>query len=149
MRVFDIQLVLGTLVIIASVIFHVAALVGLARFLRRIDPRLPFPGSMFHTMLVLGLAMLVIIGIHTIEAWGWAAIYLRLGEFEEFEDALYFSVVTATTLGYGDITLSDSWRILATFEAMGGLILFGGSTAFLLGLMRRIFGGNSDADGSA
>ena len=83
-------------------------------------------------------ALLFSIGIHTVEAWSWAAIYLSIGEFSDLPEALYFSVVTLTSLGYGDITLSSQWQILGTFEAMAGLILFGASTAFLLGLMRKL-----------
>lgn len=93
--------------------------------------------------------MLTIVGIHTVEAWGWAAIYYALGEFTEFERSLYFSVVTATTLGYGDITLSDRWQLLSTFEAMGGLLLFGASTAFLLGVMRHLFEETSGTNGAS
>jgi voltage-gated potassium channel Kch len=83
---------------------------------------------------------------HTIEAWCWAALFLYLGEFSELRQALYFSVVTSTTLGYGDIILSERWQILGTFEVMGGLILFGTSTAFLLELMRRLFKEPSNTD---
>lgn len=86
--------------------------------------------------LVLGLTFHIVIAIHAIEAWAWAAVYYLLDEFTSFESALYFSVVTSTTLGYGDITLSERWRILGSFEAMGGLILFGVSTAFLFMMIR-------------
>ncbi|MEM9322914.1 MAG: ion channel [Pseudomonadota bacterium] len=41
--------------------------------------------------------------------------------------ALYFSVSTATTVGYGDIILTPAWQVLGTFESMSGLILFGAS----------------------
>lgn len=85
------------------------------------------------------IAVFAIIAIHTIEVWLWAAIYLYLGEFTDFSQALYFSAVTSTTLGYGDVTLSPDWQILGTFESMGGLILFGTSTAFLIGLMEKLF----------
>jgi hypothetical protein len=51
----------------------------------------------------------------------------------------YFSVVTATTLGYGDVTLSEQWQLLGTFEAMAGLMLFGTSTIFFLAAMQRLF----------
>ena len=61
------------------------------------------------------------------------------------KDALYFSVVTSTTLGYGDMLLSERWQLLSTFEAMGGLILFAVSTAYLLALLRRFL----DSDGAA
>lgn len=83
--------------------------------------------------------VIAIIAIHTIEVWLWAAIYFYLEEFTDFSQALYFSVVTSTTLGYGDLTLSTRWQVLGTFESMGGLILFGTSTAFLIGLMEKLF----------
>jgi voltage-gated potassium channel Kch len=85
------------------------------------------------------MAVLAIVAIHTIEACCWAALYYRLGEFVDFERALYFSVVTATTLGFGDVTLSARWQLLSTFEVMGGLLLFGTSTAFLLEALRHLF----------
>ena len=83
--------------------------------------------------------MLTALIIHIVEAWGWALLYLSIGEFASLARALYFSAVTATTLGYGDTTLSEQWQLLSTIEAMGGLILFGASTAFLIAMMRHIF----------
>ena len=83
-------------------------------------------------------------GIHTLEAWCWAVVYRALGEFRTLESALYFSVVTATTLGYGDLVLSERWRLLSTFEAMGGLMLFAVSAAYLVAVMKRFL----DPDGA-
>jgi voltage-gated potassium channel Kch len=88
---------------------------------------------------LMGVAVLVVIGIHTVEAWGWALVYYLLGEFNEIAQALYFSVVTSTTLGYGDVTLSKDGRLVGSFEAMGGLILFGAGTAFLLRVVGHLF----------
>lgn len=133
------QLLLGTLMIAGTVVFHVTVLVYLAGSLRRLALIVEHLHTVFGTTCLITTAVFIIILIHTIEAWGWAALFLYLGEFDELKQALYFSVVTSTTLGYGDITLSNKWQILGTFEAMGGLILFGTSTAFLLGLMRRLF----------
>ena len=135
-----IQLFLGTAIIVATAIFHVISLVTLASFLTHMARRRIVASRNLHTIFLLGVAVLTIIGIHTVEAWSWAAIYLAIGEFNELSQALYFSVVTSTTLGYGDITLSEQWRLLGTFESMGGLILFGASTAFLFELMRRLVG---------
>ena len=133
------QIPLGTIVIIFVVLFHVISLVWLIDFLQWISVTSEFWQSKVGTMCVLGFAVFMIIGIHTIEAWAWAFIYLKLGEFKDLSKALYFSVVTCTALGYGDITLSERWRLLSTFEAMGGLLLFGASTAFLIGFMQTIF----------
>ncbi len=89
--------------------------------------------------LLLGIAVLGLIAIHTASAWAWAAVYLTVSELTDLARALYFSVVTSTTLGYGDVTLSERWQLLASFQAMGGLILFGASTAFLLGVTKSWF----------
>ncbi len=134
------QLILGTVIITATVVFHVSGLLGLAHVLTKLG-HVPATGEHRRprTLLLLIVTVLGIIVIHTVEAWVWALVYLHLDQFVELAPALYFSVTTSTTLGYGDITLSEQWQLLATFEAMGGLILFGASTAFLLGLMGHLF----------
>ncbi len=136
------QLLLGTALIITNAVFHVSCLVWLASLLRRIGTSATFVPNKRGMIFLLGVAVLVVIGIHTASAWAWAGVYYTLGEFTEFSRALYFSVVTSTTLGYGDITLAERWQLFASFEAMGGLILFGVSTAFLLCLMRKLFEDN-------
>jgi voltage-gated potassium channel Kch len=68
----------------------------------------------------------------------WAATYLLVGAMSAFEPALYFSTVTFTTLGYGDITLNESWRLLASFEAANGIIMFGWTTALIFAFIQRI-----------
>ncbi|MDJ0840754.1 MAG: potassium channel family protein [Acidobacteriota bacterium] len=145
MSVFDNQILLGTIMVLLSVLFHVAGLVFLATMLKRISSwtaRLP---SMLQSMTLLVVGLLTIIALHLVEALGWAVLYVQLNEFEELEKALYFSVTTATTLGYGDITLSPRWQLMSTLEAIAGLLLFGASTAFLLGLVKRLF---EDFDGA-
>ena len=52
---------------------------------------------------------------------------------------MYFSAVTVTTLGYGDIVLGGQWRLLSTFEAMSGLLLFAVSAAYLMAVLRGFF----------
>lgn len=133
------QLLLGTVLIVVNAIFHVSCLVWLGGLVKRIDASKSYSPNQKAQTLLLGLAVFGLIGIHTVTAWAWAIVYLILGEFTELTQALYFSVVTSTTLGYGDITLSEKWQLLASFEAMGGLILFGASTAFLLGVTRSWF----------
>ena len=134
------QLLLGSTIIIANAVFHVSCLVWLAGLIKSIGTSANFHPNRRGLVLLLGIAVLGLIAIHTTSAWAWAVVYLTVGEFAELSDALYFSVVTSTTLGYGDITLSEGWRLLASFEAMGGLILFGASTAFLLAVTRSWFG---------
>jgi hypothetical protein len=66
-----------------------------------------------------------------LEVWCWAVLYLLLGALESIEKAVYFSTVTFTTLGFGDIVLDEEWRLLSSFEAANGLLMFGWSTALV------------------
>ena len=133
------QLLYGTIIITVVVIFHVVSLVGLARLLKRWQDAYSLFNHVVGMVVGLGFSVFFIIGIHTVEAWSWAYIYFSIGEFSTLHEALYFSIVTSTTLGYGDLILSENWRLLSTFEVMGGLLLFGASTVFLMGLTRYIF----------
>lgn len=84
----------------------------------------------------LGFALIVF--AHTVQVWIWALIFLRVGAFYDLATALYFALVTYTTLGYGDFILGPEFRIFASFAAVTGLLTFGLSTAFLVGLVSRI-----------
>jgi len=128
----------GALMIVTTVIFHVGGLIGLSFLLQGLGRWVSSYSAVVRTTAILTTTVLTVLMIHIIEAWGWAGLYLYVGEFSDLGRVLYFSAVTATTLGYGDITLSEQWQLLSTIEAMGGLILFGASTAFLIATMRHI-----------
>jgi len=69
----------------------------------------------------------------------WATFYYMSGALPSFEEALYFSTVTFTTVGYGDIVLGPEWRQLATFEAVNGWIIFGWTTALIMAVIQRLY----------
>lgn len=83
---------------------------------------------------------IVLITLHMIEIFVWALAYFFLvpsNELPTLESAFYFSAVTFTTLGYGDITLTSDWRLLSGFEAIAGILLIGWTTAFLFAVLQR------------
>ena len=84
---------------------------------------------------------IVLMMLHVIEVVVWALAYLLIlpgDHLDSFEKAAYFSVVTFTTLGYGDITLVEhDWRLLSGIEALVGILLVGWTTAFLFALVQR------------
>jgi len=84
-------------------------------------------------LVVLGLFML-----HTVQIWIYALTYLAVGQFDAVEPALYFSTSTFTTVGFGDIVLSEQWRMLAAAESANGFLLIGWSTAFLVAVTTRV-----------
>ncbi|MGI9224119.1 MAG: potassium channel family protein [Woeseiaceae bacterium] len=102
------------------------------------------PWTTRRSLIVLTSTVIVLIVLHTIEIGIWAIAYLSLvsvEELETLESALYFSFVTFTTLGYGDITLAAPWRVLSGIEALNGIMLVGWTTAFLFAVVQRSWKG--------
>jgi len=75
---------------------------------------------------------------HLIEIELWAALLVICGEFKEFASAYYHSAVNYTTLGYGDLLLTPSWRLLGPVEATNGALMFGVSTAMVFAVIQRL-----------
>ena len=79
-----------------------------------------------------------------IEVWIWALLYLYdplITTLPDIETAFYFSMVTFTTLGYGDVVLTGQWRSLASIQAANGVIIFGWTTALIFYFIQRIYKG--------
>jgi hypothetical protein len=76
--------------------------------------------------------------LHFLEAAVWGEFYFMQHCFPDRETAYYFSLKSYTTAGYGDVVISQPWRLMGSLEAMGGVLLFGWSTAILVGFLSRI-----------
>ena len=61
-----------------------------------------------YDMLMLSFVMLLMLLCNFLQISLWAALFLLLGEFDDFATALYHSAVNFTTLGYGDIIMSPA-----------------------------------------
>jgi len=90
-------------------------------------------------IITIQVVVLMIIAATLLEALLWAACYSVMDLFTSIEEALYFSLVTFSTLGYGDMVLGPEHRILAGFEAANGVIIFGWSTALLVATLQKVF----------
>jgi voltage-gated potassium channel Kch len=131
------NLTLGTLFIAATVIFHTVGLMALTTIINRLVRRFHLHVHTIGKTMSMVATVLGIFVLHTIEIWFWAAIYLADGQFTNFPDSLYFSTVTFSTLGYGDITLTPAWRLMGALEGINGFILLGWSTAYLVAASTR------------
>ena len=98
----------------------------------------PGPGFFAGVWLLIRLAAWVVV-IHIIEITGWAMFYWWKQCLPDLESALYFSVVTYTTVGYGDLTLVKGWRLLGGIEALTGILMCGWSTGFFFAFVSRIY----------
>tara|TARA_B100000795_G_C22371403_1_gene276249 strand:- start:11 stop:457 length:447 start_codon:yes stop_codon:yes gene_type:complete len=91
------------------------------------------------TVWLLIYTAIFLLSLNFIEAiiWGFAYYILPgITEFDTLEKAIYFSLVTFTTLGYGEITISSTNRILAGLEAMNGVLLLGWTTAIMFSVLQ-------------
>lgn len=77
--------------------------------------------------------------IHLSEISVWALFYLWRGCMPNVEAALYFSGVTYTTIGYGDLVLTEPWRMLGPIEGLVGILMFGLSTGYFFIVVSHTF----------
>jgi len=131
------NLTLGTLVISLNVVIHTVGLVVLARWMSWIVRWFRLHRHSLGKTIAMVTTVLGLFLVHTIEVWVWAFAYLAIGVVNGLEEAVYFSTVTFSTLGYGDITPAVGWRVFAALEAMNGFILIGWSIAYLIAASTR------------
>lgn len=105
----------------------------------------------FHNAMLIWLfIMWMCLGIG-IEASVWAIMYLynpAITMLPDAETAFYFSLVTYTSLGYGDIVLTGDWRILSAIEAANGVIIFGWTTALIFYFIQQVYQTGKHSKGS-
>lgn len=129
---------IGAVLFMMTTVIHAeGALIVLKIYRVRKDslPRYPRRKKIY---LIAGVVILLFL-ISVAEVSVWAVSYLLIGAINGVEQALYFSMVTFTTLGYGDITLNEQWRLLASFEAANGIIMFGWTTALVIAVVQGVY----------
>jgi hypothetical protein len=120
----------------ACVAIHAGGTAALLRSLRKsTQPRTAFWPST--SLFVMVAAWLIV--LHLSEVTVWALFYLWKGAMPDLQAALYFSAVTYTTTGYGDLTLPEGWRIVGGIEALTGILMCGWSTAFFFAVVNRLY----------
>ena len=133
------QILWGSLILGVCTLIHLVMLLAWIRFLRHFQITEPQHANVFRQFGVIGSALAMIILVHTIQVWIWAGSLVWSGAIASQSDALYFALVTYTTVGYGDVTLSADHRIFGAMASVAGLLGFGISTAFLVGLLGKLF----------
>src|SRR5206468_12076311 len=91
------------------------------------------------TWLLIRMAWALIL-IHAVEITVWGLFYFEAGCLPTFNSAVYFSGVTYCTIGYGDLLLPNSWRMLAPIEGLTGILMCGLSAGPFFAVVNRPFG---------
>ncbi len=130
-----IQLTIGACLIVTTVLIHAVCLEFILKGLIAIKIEI----QVRWRVVTFALMILCIFAAHVIQIWVWAIFYIFVEGISTLEAALYFSTSSFTTVGYGDVVLSEEWRLLSSVEATNGMILFGWSTAFIFAIVLRIY----------
>lgn len=128
------QLLIAWCPMAASVAIHAYGLTSALRWLRRH----PAPSrQLAAARLFVGLTGWIVI-LHVAEITAWAMTYALMGAMPDVTSALYFSAVTYTTTGYGDLVLPFRWRLVGAVEALTGILMCGWSTGFFFAVVSRL-----------
>jgi hypothetical protein len=77
---------------------------------------------------------------HLLQIFTWGSVYAAAGAIRDLASAFYFSAVTYTTTGYGDLVLPQQWRVVGGIEALTGILMCGLSTGLFFGVFARVAG---------
>lgn len=136
-----VNIAIGCLLVVLTTAVHAVAMIGALRGLMVLHADRWARATGLTKITVVATLVLTMFLASLIEAGLWAAAYLTAGAVSGLETALYFSTVTYTTLGYGDVVIAEGWRLLASLEAISGIIMFGWTTALIVAAVHRIYGG--------
>jgi hypothetical protein len=131
-------LVSAVLLLALTVIVHSTGLILLLRWVRRLQAAAAV-GTRFwaQTWLLVRVAW-SLIAMHLIEIAVWGLFYFWRGCLPDLESSFYFAGVTYATVGYGDLVLSNKWRLLGPIEGLTGILMCGLSTGFFFAFVSKL-----------
>ncbi|WP_027548569.1 potassium channel family protein [Bradyrhizobium sp. WSM2254] len=130
------QFLVGAIVSVINIMIHALVTVG-AIGIARTAGRGYAARPRLHLMAVMVATASALMVSHTMEVLVWALAYAMVGAAPAGSDLIYFAFVNYTTLGYGDITPIQAWRLTGPMTAMNGILMFGWSTAVLFEVLRK------------
>lgn len=129
------NLFLAWMLMAACVVIHASGVTSALRWSRG---RASGPPRFWPRMRLFVRLAAWIIAFHLIEILVWASAYWWTGAIADLPAAVYFSAVTYTTTGYGDVVLPVEWRLVGGVEALTGILMCGWSTGFFFAIVSRL-----------
>jgi hypothetical protein len=128
----------GMVAVACTIMIHALAVGAIVSFVRH-ERRLGRAGASFWIdVAIVSAAIAFAFAAHLVEILLWSVLFMMCGEFTEFSSAFDHSAVHYTTLGYGDVVMTPSWRLLGPLEAADGMLMFGVSTAVIFAVIQRL-----------
>jgi ion channel len=131
------KLLIASFLLALCVTVHAIGLMGALRWIQR-SPVPADPCFWRPTWMLIRIAGWLIL-LHLIEISLWALLYAWREAMPDLHAAFYFSAVTYTTTGYGDLVLPEAWRLVGGIEALTGILMCGWSTGFFFAVVNRMY----------
>ncbi|QEG37816.1 ion channel [Bythopirellula goksoeyrii] len=125
----------SSLIIVCCVFIQTLFVAILLRIFIRLDEKGLIRMSIFRSSLLLSLITLIMLIGNLVQIAIWGGFFIVIGEFSDMFQAFSHSAVNFTTLGYGDVVMSQERRILGALEAANGMVMFGVTTSVLFSFM--------------
>lgn len=133
------ELSLAAMIVAVCLLLHVTGVLVMAEWLLRHREYFERKNVRMRSAVLLVVLFSAIMFLHVTETILWAVFYHTRALFSDFETALYFSLTSYTTIGYGDVLLPQKWRLLGAIEGVSGVLLCGVSTAFIFAVISAMF----------
>jgi hypothetical protein len=136
------QLLVGGAVSVCNIAIHGLVMATVVEMASRIaGAKHTVWQSLRLTVVMIAIASIATVPVlmvaHFSEVLVWSLAYVIVGAAPAGADPVYFAFVNYTTLGYGDVTPVERWRLLGPITAMNGVLMFGWSTAVIFEVLRR------------
>jgi hypothetical protein len=131
-------LLVGTGATVCTICIHAVAVGGTVNLIRHEQKFGRLGTGLSVDLPIVAMVILLALVAHLAEIAVWAALFIVCGEFADFGMAFYHSAVNYTTLGYGDVIMTPSWRLLGPLEAADGSLMFGLSTTMAFAVILRL-----------
>lgn len=127
----------GLLTMTACLLMELSLILLAIRYYQRSEALINNPKPLSQVSVITSVMLILVIG--TIVQIGiWAALFMLLGEFNDYSLAFYHSATNFSTLGYGDTVMSDKHRLLGPLEAINGVLMIGITTAALMSIFQDV-----------
>jgi hypothetical protein len=134
------QLLVGGAVSVCNIAIHGLVMATVVQIAARMAARHTV-GQSLRLVVIIAAASIATVPVlmvaHFSEVMVWSLAYAVVGAAPTGADPVYFAFVNYTTLGYGDVTPVERWRLLGPTTAMNGVLMFGWSTAVIFEVLRR------------
>lgn len=140
-----VQITVGTCLMLLGMAVAGFSFWGMEVLLARANPwflREPHRPKMMLALVAAGVWSMWLV---TVGVWIWAIAFRLMGLFPTMEQAMYFALVSFTTLGYGDVLLPPEWQLLGGMAAANGFLNFGLLIAILVEALRHVRLGQLEA----